>query len=101
MGQDINSLLTGLTSSLNQYLGMNVQDKMTQAQETRKNEAQLNLKTAEAGLDLNKSQALELYKQTLKGVVDPATAAKISPVHAKVIQGWMDANGGKMPPVRM
>jgi hypothetical protein len=54
MGQDINSLLTGLATSLDKYMGLGVQSQIKQGDEQRKQVAAKDLEVFKADLDLNK-----------------------------------------------
>lgn len=95
--QDMNSLLTGLTNGINQYLGVNLQNKMEQAKAQQKSQLDtqkdMSVAAYKSGLDLNKDQALELYKQSLAGKIDPQTASSLSPKHASLVENFNKANG--------
>lgn len=95
----MNSLLTGLTTGLNNYLGMQTKNNMEIQKEGRKTASDMAEKAYQSGLDLNKAQALELYKQTIEKKVSPETAAHLSPKHAAIIQSYMDTHDGEMPTI--
>lgn len=61
MGQEMNSLLTGLSNSLNQYLGLGVKTQIEDAQNVKK-----------ATLDLEKDKAVKLYDAQLGEMRDLA-----------------------------
>jgi hypothetical protein len=102
MAQDINSLLTGFSNSLNQYLGLGIQNQMQQQNETRKAALDLEkgkqLKAYDAEMDLAKSSALKAYELTLAGKIDPEAAASLFPEAAKVVEDFNKTNG-RMPTV--
>jgi hypothetical protein len=83
MGQEMNSLLTGLSNSLNQYLGMSIENKYKQNNENYKSQ----LETAKdktvadykSGLDTTKDIKVNQAKNNLEDVVTPDMAEKALP----------------------
>lgn len=78
MDQNINSLMTGLATSLNQYMGLKIQDTLETAKEERKNKAAMNLKTYESELDTQKGKNLELFKTTLEDAKKRGQSVQLS-----------------------
>jgi hypothetical protein len=72
MGQDINSLLTGLATSLDKYMGLGVQSQIKQGDEQRKQVAAKDLEVFKADLDLNKDKSVKLYDAQLGELRDLA-----------------------------
>jgi hypothetical protein len=110
MGQDINSLLTGLASSLNQYMGMNIQNNMEQANQQRANAAKLGQmdyqqkldlekQAAGAELDLKGKTATEVFKLGLEGKVDFESASKLYPEEASFVTTFEKENG-RLPTIK-
>lgn len=108
MGQEINSLLTGLATSLNQYMGMSVQSQVDQSKARAKLAGDMQLKEYESNLDLTKGKALnankaqldlakdsalEAFKQTLVGDLDEATASQLHPEAAAAVKSFIEKNG--------
>lgn len=65
MGQEIESLLTGLAGSLNQYMGLNIQNKMEERKAERKMASDMVLEDYKSKLDLSNKLAVELGKKEL------------------------------------
>jgi hypothetical protein len=79
--QGINSLLTGFSSSLEKYLGLNIQNNMQMAQEERQNKAKLGQMNYQAELDLKGKTGFEAYKLLQAGKLDIETAKAKYPQH--------------------
>lgn len=95
---DIISLATGLTDSLNKYLGLGVQNQLQQRLEQRQLQNQMQVKQYETNLDLAKLKAHDAYKLTLEGKVDPDAAAAAHPKAAYLVKKFAKTNE-RMPTV--
>jgi hypothetical protein len=89
MGQELASLLTGLTQGVTKYLDLGNQMKANGLQEQQKAASALNLKTAESALDINKGQQIEKYKVGLEDVLSPDMAEQALPGYgAKMVTDY-------------
>lgn len=92
MAQEIASLLTGLTNGITKYLDIGNQNTLEDAQNQRKSQQQLQLKTAESALDVNKGEQIEKYKNNLEDVLTPEMAEKALPGYgAKMVSDYNSA----------
>lgn len=97
MSNNIESMVAGLSTALGKYVDLGTQQKLDQNTEVRKANLALEsgkqLKQYDTQLDLAKSSALEAYKQTLEGKLDPETAGKLHPEAVAAVEGFFKQNG--------
>lgn len=96
MNDNVNSLLTGLASSLDKYMGVSVSTQIKQNEAKQQNALETkkasDLAIQKNALDLNKDQTMALYKQHLEGQVDAETASKIHPQAAALVDNFAKTN---------
>jgi hypothetical protein len=93
MNQDFNSLITGLATGIEKYMGLSIEQGIKQGAEDRKLSNDMKLKEYDAQLDLTGKSALETYKLTLEGKVDPDTAMNLHPRGAAYAMSFEKKNG--------
>lgn len=77
MGQEIDSMMTGLANSLNQYMGLSIQSQLEDKKASRKLASDMTLKNYESELDLNKGKNLELFKTQLEDAKKRGQSVKL------------------------
>lgn len=97
MDQGISSLVTGLSQSINGYLGQQQQaqnqEQIENAKQTSEASRQLTLEQAKNTDALNKGEALENYKVGLQDKLTPDMAEKALPGYgAKMVQDYNTSN---------
>ncbi len=101
---DFSAFVTGLAGGINKYMQMDQVNKNEQANARNKMSMEMQLEQFKGQIqaqnqksqqdnELNREKALEAYKQSLGGQVDPDTANSIDPSYGDIATNFQTKNG--------